>query len=243
MTDRTLVELYQDALKALQDTRQEFSSKLVTVDQLEKELKATKSQLQTTVTDLELTKQQLQTTATEFGAAKSQILAFDVTLTKALEDIQSIKQGLLAPGTEIVREIHPLSLAGNDEFIDVDGQWKELTRTVYDTYDHTATLPNTQRRYRLVIRQGNNGQEPRGDVSKYRLFYSSVSNADNIEYPGNRNWGSLDEGGWDTITLDHIANPFNRDKHGNSYWRLEGFTSNCVNRVFNVTLVIVDVVP
>jgi hypothetical protein len=242
MADRTLAQLYEDALKALQDTRQEFNSKLVTIDQLERELKATKSQLQTTATDLELTKQQFQTTATEFGATKSQLLTFDTTLTKALADIQFIRQGFLAHGTEIVREVHPLALASNDEFIDVDGQWTGLTRTVYGIYDHTVTLPSTQRRYKLVIRQANNGQEPRGDISKYRLFYPWVSNADNIEYSGNRNWGSLDEGGWDTITLDHVVNPFNTDKGGNSYWRLEGFTSNCINRVFNVTLMIVDVI-
>jgi hypothetical protein len=242
MADRTLVELYQDALKALQDTRQEFNSKLLTIDQLERELKATKSQLETTTTDLELTRQQLQTNAKEIGATKSQLLAFDTTLTKALADVQSIRQGFLAPGTEILREVHPLALASNDEFIDVNGEWKTLTRTVYYIYDHTATIPGTQRRYKLVIRQGNDAQEPRGDISKYRLFYTWVNNADNIEYPGNRYFGSLDEGGWDTITLDHIPNPFNRDKHGNSYWRLEGFTSNCTNRVFNVTLMIFDVV-
>jgi hypothetical protein len=242
MADRTLAELYQDALKALQDTRQEFNSKLVTVDQLERELKATKSQLQTTVTELQSTQQQLQTTITEFGATKSQLQSFDAALTKGLAELQSIRQTLLAPGTEIIREVHPLALASNDEFIDVSEQWKELTRTVYSTYDSTTTLPSTQRKYKLVIRQGNNGQAPRGDISKYRLFYPWVSNADNVEYPGNVNWGSLDEGGWDTITLDHIANPFNTDKGGNSYWRLEGFTSNCSNRVFNVTLLIVDVI-
>lgn len=96
MADRTVVELYQDALKALQDTRQEFNSKLLTIEQLERELTETKSQLKTTATDLERTKQQLQTNATEIGATKSQLLAFDTTLTKALADVQSIRQGLSA---------------------------------------------------------------------------------------------------------------------------------------------------
>jgi hypothetical protein len=249
----TPAEAYQKALEALNNARQEFRDKAASIDSLEKESKETKSQLQTTVEELEATKQQLQTTMTEFETTKNelqsvdtllknQLQSFDSLLTKGLSDLQSIKQGPLAPGTEIVREVHPLALATDDEFIDVNGQWKELTRPVYSTYDYTATLPGTQRKYKLIVRQANDGQSPRGDVSKYRLFYPWVNNADNIDYSGNLNYGNLDEGGWDTITLDHITNPFNQDKHGNSYWRLEGFTSNCTNRVFSVTLMIVDVI-
>lgn len=192
--------------------------------------------------ELEAIKIQLQTTVTEFGATKSQLQSFDAALTKGLAELQSIKQGLLAPGTEILREVHPLALTSNDGFIDVNGNWRELTLTVYSTYDYTTTLAGTQRKYKLVIRQGNDGQAPRGDISKYRLFYPWVRNADNIEYPGILDWGNLDEGGWDTITLNHIANPFNTDKSGNNYWRLEGFTSNCTNRVFNITLLIFDMI-
>ncbi len=242
MAERTLAELYQDALKALQDTRQEFNSKLTTIAQLERELKLSKSQLQDTAKELKSTQEQLQTIITDFATTKNQLQSFDTTLTKGLAELQSIRQGILAPGTEIVREVHPLALTSNDGFIDINGHWRELTRTVYSTYDYTTTLPGTQRKYKLVIRQGNDGQAPRGDISKYRLFYPWVNNADNIEYPGNLNWGNLDEGGWDTITLDHIANPFNTEKGGNTYWRLEGFTSNCTNRVFNVTLIVVDVI-
>jgi hypothetical protein len=256
----TPAEAYQKAIEALNNARQEFKDKAASIDTLEKEFKETKSQLQKTAEDLEATKQQLQTTKTEFETTKmefettknelqsvdtllkNQLQSFDSLLTKGLSDLQSIKQGPLAPGTEIVREVHPLALATNDEFIDVSGQWRELTRPVYSTYDYTAALPGTQRKYKLIVRQGNDGQPARGDVSKYRLFYPWVSNADNIDYSGNLNYGNLDEGGWDTITLDHITNPFNQDKHGNSYWRLDGFTSNCTNRVFSVTLMIVDVI-
>ncbi|MUG95133.1 hypothetical protein F7734_23330 [Scytonema sp. UIC 10036] len=251
--DITPAEAYQKAFEALNNARQEFRDKTGAIDNLEKELKETKGLLQKNSGELETIKQQLQITITEFETTKnelqsvdtllkSQLQSVDALLSKGLSDIQSIKQGPLAPGTEIVREVHPLALATNDEFIDVNGQWIAVTRPVYSTYDYTATLPGTQRKYKLIVRQANDGQAPRGDVSKYRLFYPWVNNADNTEYPGNLNWGSLDEGGWDTITLDHITNPFNQDKHGNSYWRLEGFTSNCTNRVFSVTLMVVDII-
>lgn len=145
---------------------------------------------------------------------------------------------IAAPGVEVIREVLPLALATDSSFVDIGAAWTPITRTIYAINQTTAPLPGSQRKYKLVIRSGNNCRSPDGHISKYRLFFSWAGQPDNKEYDGILYWGDLNEGAWDTVTLDHHTNP----SGAISYWRLEGYASGCTNRVFNVTIQVVDLI-
>jgi hypothetical protein len=147
---------------------------------------------------------------------------------------------IATPGIEVVSEVLPLALDTEGSSVDINGNgaWTPITRTIYGVFSVTTPLPGSQRKYKLVIRNGNNGIGQNGHISRYRLFFTWANQPDNKEYEGNLYWGSVNEGSWDIITLDHLANPSGQI----SYWRLEGYTSGCINRIFNVTIQVVDVI-
>lgn len=166
---------------------------------------------------------------------------------KALVEKYQVKgdyQPKFPAGTELVRGVLPLSLAQDTPYIDVGQAWKPLTRTVYHI-PAARPIPGARRVFRLVIRQGNGCVGQEGDKSEYRLFWTWQNKPDTHTYAGRKWWGSTDEGGWDMIDLDHVTNPNpspNPPASGQShYWRVEGLTSGCENRVYNVTLLILDV--
>jgi len=237
----TPAEAYQKSMEALNNARIEYQDKVRSLESLERtiqqqqeEIGKLKNQVRDYQSDIIRIEQNVNTKITE------EVRKVQETVEQVNNTASNVIKNQFPPGTPFIREIHPLALATDSNYIDVNGEWTNLTRLVYSTYESTTPLPNSQRKYQLIIRQGNNGIQPQGHTSKYRLYYGWVGNADNIEYPGDLNWGHFNEGGWDTITLDHILNPFNLEKHGCHYWHLQGLTFGCINRVYSVVLAIVD---
>jgi archaellum component FlaC len=223
----------------------------------EKRLQNTQKELQElekNIVNRSIQQEELKQLTEKIQILENKVSQFDIffqNFEKQIQDI-NIKLGVFTSGTEILREVHPLVLANNSAFIDIkNNQWSAITNTVYGTYEYTSPLAGTQRKYKIVIRNTSQAQPNtispagRGDLIKYRLFYSWVDNPDSMEYNGNLYWGNLNEGGWDTIHLEYLENPAEVNTHGKDYWQLQGciFSTDpdCINRVFNVTLLVFDV--
>jgi hypothetical protein len=157
-------------------------------------------------------------------------------------------------GTWILRATRNLSMgSGQVGYVDTTslGSWNRVTDLTYDPFDGgMAQLPNSTRHYRMVIRSANSCQPT--DALSYRLWFGGVNGAnmwdndgDNRTYPGKTYWGWDDEGGWETIDLDHISDPVGTYRPG--FWRLEvaimtNASGNCAfHRVKGVQLETWDV--
>jgi hypothetical protein len=143
-----------------------------------------------------------------------------------LDALQAQLDNVSKSGTWHLRASRPLALLGAAAYVDVTsvGTFGNFTDIVFDPDSGIPALPNSTRHYRLVIRSANPCQP--ADAVVYQLNFSWDGHVDNTTYPGHT-WfghGNLDDGGYETIDLDHIVDPAGGSRP--TFWQVSAKLTN-----------------